>query len=290
MKFFDILNRLYIRDADKYVLITIKINFREEWHMTGNGILESAKGLTRIENRPNIIVTDIRTGMPAEDDLANLLVREEINVCRAQDGVRKLKERCPAGSWHMIIIRDGGLADPAFDVIENIRRFSDIPLLTVSDDCSEIYRIMALCKGADACMSADGGFGAFEFKARVVSMLRRQLRSSGEDIRRSITGADMLQNGDLTVDRRRREIYSKGVKIRMTAIEYGIVEYLMENCGDVCTVEDIYRRVWQENPYSVKKTVVEHIRRIRSKIEPDPHNPCYIKVVFGIGYKMERAV
>ena len=63
----------------------------------------------------------------------------------------------------------------------------------------------------------------------------------------------------------------------------------MRKQGSECRSDDIYRRVWRENPYSVRKTVVEHIRRIRSKIEPDPHNPSYIKVVFGVGYKMERA-
>lgn len=258
--------------------------------MKGRGILQSVSGITRIENRPNVIISDVcGSGSFSGDELARLLAREEINVCRADDGVHKLRELCPTGSWHMMVIRDGGINAPAFDMIEKIRSFSDIPLLTVSDNCSEIYRIMALSKGADICMSTDDGLEVFEFKARVVSMLRRHLKIDERSFEPSFVGGDKLTNGDLTIDRRRREVFSKGVKIRMTAIEYGIVEFLMENCGDVCTVEDIYRRVWQENPYSVKKTVVEHIRRIRSKIEPDPHNPCYIKVVFGIGYKMERA-
>lgn len=262
--------------------------------MSGISILRSANGITKIENRPNIIISDIRSDQSSSgDDIAKLLLREELNVSRAEDGAAMLKTLCPCGSWHMVIIRDGGLERPAFDMIEKIRSFSDVPVLTVSDDCSEIYRIMALSKGADHCMSAAEGsadFPAFEFKARVVSMLRRHLSvAEKKNNIGSIVQGDRLINGDLTIDRRRREVFSKGVRIRMTSIEYGIMEYLMENCGDVCTVENIYRRVWQDTPYSVRKTVVEHIRRIRSKIEPDPHNPCYIKVVFGIGYKMEKA-
>lgn len=255
-----------------------------------SNILISHSGTTGIECRPNIIISDIRDlNASPEKDLSKLLMREEINVSTAADGAARLRELCPAGSWHMVIIRDGGLAKPAFEMIEKIRRFSDVPLLTVSDECSEIYKIMALSKGADACMAAGSGFEAFEFKARVVSMLRRYLGTSADSGETAVLTGDTLTNGALTIDRRRREVFSDGVKIRMTSIEYGIVEYLMENCGDVCTVDDIYRRVWRENPYSVRKTVVEHIRRIRCKIEPDPHNPCYIKVVFGIGYKMERA-
>lgn len=254
-------------------------------------IYASKSGITSIESRPNVIIAyngqDNRT---SAEQLAKLLMREEINVCTGENGGERIKELCPWGNWHMMIIRDGGLAAPSFDTIGSVRRISDIPLLTVSDGCDEIYRTMALAKGADACMSAGEDFGSFEFKARVVSMLRRYLGTAPDSRCAVMAGSDTLVNGIISVDRRRREVFSGGVLIKMTAIEYGIMEYLMENCGDVCSIDDIYRRVWRENPYSVRKTVVEHIRRIRSKIEPDPHNPSYIKVVFGVGYKMERAV
>lgn len=257
--------------------------------MSLNNILAAKSGITNIESRPNVILTYTGANASETDDIAKLLMREEINVYTTDCGDKKLRELCPNGSWHMMIVRDGGLAAPSFDIIGNLRKISDIPLLTVSDSCDEIYRTMALAKGADACMDADD-FGKYEFKARVISMLRRYLGESAES--RSFLaagGTDTLVNGAISVDRRRREVFSDGNPVKLTAIEYGIVEYLMENCGDVCTVDDIYRRVWRENPYSVRKTVVEHIRRIRSKIEPDPHNPSYIKVVFGVGYKMERA-
>lgn len=232
-------------------------------------------------SRPNVIIADSRDN--TDSRLSELLLREEINVMSVKSGSKALASVSP----HMMIIRDSGIVCPAFEEIERVRSMSDIPILTVSDGCTEIYRIMALSKGADACMSTDE-FSVFEFKARVVSMLRRYLKRDFIYMPPRFSG-ETITNGGLTLDRRRRELYSSGVQVRMTSIEYGIMEYLMENCGSVCAINDIYRRVWREKPYSVRKTVVEHIRRIRCKIEPDPHNPKYIKVVFGVGYKMERA-
>ena len=261
--------------------------------MLQKNILTAANsGITSIKNRPNVILT--YNGARPDDQVIKILEREEINVFVSENGAQALYTSCPNGDWHMMIIRDAGLSAPSFDIIDSVRSFSDIPLLTVSDGCDEIYRIMALSKGADACMDAGDEFCGFELKARVISMLRRYTGAWDSDINlagdgKIFSGGDILTNGSISVDRRKRAVLSDGVVIKTTAIEYGIIEYLMENCGDVCTVNDIYRRVWHSSPYSVRKTVVEHIRRIRSKIEPDPHNPSYIKVVFGVGYKMERA-
>ncbi|MBQ5331729.1 MAG: response regulator transcription factor [Oscillospiraceae bacterium] len=185
----------------------------------------------------------------------------------------------------MAVICDSGVTAPAFELIESIRACSDIPIMTVSRSCGEIYSTMALHKGADICLSADS-LGRNEFTARTAAMLRRYLNSAP----RPIPVPDTIVNGSLAVDRRSREFFAGGRSIRLTSTQFGIVEYLMENCGRVCSIEDIYRSVWKETPYGVHRTVVDHIRRIRGKIEPDPHNPRYIKAVFGVGYKMERAI
>lgn len=251
-------------------------------------IYAAKKELTGIQSRPNVIMDFDENRREEAMRLSDILSNEEINVIPHLRG-EKIETESLFGKAHMMIMRDGGLSSPAFTAIEELRKISDIPLLTVSDSCCEIYRTMALAKGADACMDASD-FGKFEFKARVVSLLRRSLSSENPETNAFSVNGETLTNGCITIDRRRREVFRDGGLIRMTAIEYGIVEYLMENCGAVCTVDDIYRRVWNETPYSVRKTVVEHIRRIRSKIEPDPHNPSYIKVVFGVGYKMEKAV
>lgn len=238
-----------------------------------------------IINRPNILLT-----YPAYEcscyaqELSEMLIRKEINVYTEPDGADVLCLPCPTGSWHMAVVADKGLTSHSFKLIEKIRSVSDIPILTVSTEPSEIYTIMALSKGADICM---GSGAEHEFMARMIALLRRQPLYESYLMSAEIT--DTITNGAITLDRRRRVIYSNDTLIPMTAIEYGIMEYLMENCGYVCTIDDIYRRAWHENPFSVKRTVVEHIRKIRSKIEPDPKNPSYIKAVVGIGYKMVRA-
>lgn len=256
--------------------------------MSANIIIGSKNEITGIKSRPNVIIAYGEGKREEAMCLSDILSREEINVIPHENGDIPPKN-CLFGDMHLMVIRDGGLAAPAFALIEELRKISDIPVLTVSDGCDEIYRTMALAKGADACMDSDE-FARYEFKARVVSLLRRYLKSGNRESGIISADGETLTNGSISIDRRRREVFRSGSLIRMTAIEYGIVEYLMENCGAVCTVDDIYRRVWNETPYSVRKTVVEHIRRIRSKIEPDPHNPSYIKVVFGVGYKMEKAV
>lgn len=256
--------------------------------MSLSSIYAAKREITGIQSRPNVIIAYGDDKREEAMSLSDMLSREEINVIPHRSG-EPVDSSCLFGDVHMLVIRDGGLISPSFGIIEELRKMSDIPVLTVSDGCDEIYRTMALAKGADACMNADE-FGRFEFKARVVSLLRRYIGAQNRSGGIISSDGETLINGNISVDRRRREVFREGSLIRMTAIEYGIVEYLMENCGDVCTVDDIYRRVWNETPYCVRKTVVEHIRRIRSKIEPDPHNPSYIKVVFGVGYKMEKAV
>ena len=254
--------------------------------MAMNRLTSGKNGLTEINMRPNVMIAYSGDKINEAMKLSDILSREEINVIPCEEG-GTLGESCIFGRVHMLIVRDGGLSSPSFGLIGRLRSISDMPVLTVSDKCCEIYRTMALAKGADMCMNADE-FGSFEFKARVVSLLRRYL-SAEQAVNVCADERETLINGGLTIDRRRREVFREGSLVKMTAIEYGIVEYLMENCGNVCTVDDIYRRVWNETPYSVRKTVVEHIRRIRCKLEPDPRNPSYIKVVFGVGYKMERA-
>lgn len=255
-----------------------------------DNIFSAASGITIINERPNIIITyPDGADSSAAEKISGLLKREEINVYTEPRAWEALTGPCINGAWHMVIITGTSILRSGFDIIEKIRSFSDIPVMTVSENPDEIYKIMALSKGADICMDMTGGSGEFELKARIVTMLRRELYSPvSVPCSYASECVDILVNGDICIDRKRREFFSNGRKVRLTAIEYGIVEYLMENCGDVCTVDDIYRSVWNENPYSVRKTVVEHIRRIRSKIEPDPKNPSYIKVVFGVGYKMER--
>ena len=101
--------------------------------------------------------------------------------------------------------------------------------------------------------------------------------------------ADEIVNGGLTLDMRQKLLFVDGEAVRLTATEYKITELLMRHIGQVFSAAQIYENVWNENAdFSVENTVMVHIRHIREKIEIDPKNPRYVKVVWGIGYKMEK--
>ena len=124
------------------------------------------------------------------------------------------------------------------------------------------------------------------FRSRVRSQLRRYLMLG--DARRQEQEDNVLKTGGLTLNLSGKELSVDGEKVRLTATEYRITELLMKNLGQVFSAEEIYSRVWNEDAYAVENTVMVHIRRIREKIEIDAKNPKYLKVVWGIGYKMEK--
>ena len=123
--------------------------------------------------------------------------------------------------------------------------------------------------------------------ARVKAMLRRYLALG------TLAGAPARENvvtlGGLSLDLDEKQLTVDGAPVRLTATEYRIVALLMQNPGRVYNAEEIYERVWNEPGFSVENTVMVHIRRIREKIEINPKNPKYLKVVWGLGYKMEKA-
>ena len=122
--------------------------------------------------------------------------------------------------------------------------------------------------------------------ARVRSQLRRYI--SLGDVDKQEYADHFLKTGGLLLDLNGKELSVDGEKVRLTATEYKITELLMRNMGQVFSAEEIYSKVWNEDAYAVENTVMVHIRRIREKIEIDTKNPKYLKVVWGIGYKMEK--
>lgn len=178
------------------------------------------------------------------------------------------------GSVRMVILCRTG-----FELIEKIRSCSEVPIMYISERSNEFNTIMALSKGADSVLSED--VGEMEFAARVKAMLRRSSTVRNERI---VEENAMLTSGSIRLDSAARTITVNGREVRTTKLEFGIMEYLMRRSGTVCSADEIYSEVWNSRSYDVKKTVVEHIRRLRGKIEADPKNPRYIKVVFGAGY------
>ena len=226
-----------------------------------------------------LVVDDDREIVSA---IAKLLEAEGIEVERAYNGMQAV-EKLSDTDVHLIIL---DIMMPTMDGISatiKIRNERNIPIIMLSAKAEESDKILGLSVGADDYITKP--FSPPELVARVKSQLRRYM-SLGDYANRA-AGGD-LRTGGLTLKCEERTLYVDGEPVKLTAKEYKILEFLMANAGHVFSAEEIYQKVWNEPAYSVENTVMVHIRRIREKIEINPSEPKYLKVVWGIGYKIEK--
>lgn len=215
--------------------------------------------------------------------LSRLLELEGYLVLKAFDGMEAL-EFLMDHSVHLILM---DVMMPKLDglsTLMEIRRKRNIPVIILSAKTEESDKVLGLSMGADDYVSKP--FQTAELMARVRSQLRRYILLG--DVKSQEQGEHRIRTGGLTLDLGGKELFVDGEKVRLTATEYKIVELLMKHMGQVFSAEEIYSRVWNEDAYAVENTVMVHIRRIREKIEINTKNPKYLKVVWGIGYKMEK--
>ena len=162
-----------------------------------------------------------------------------------------------------------------------MREKHNFPIILLSAKSEDTDKITGLSFGADDYVTKP--FNPLELMARVKSQIRRYVRLGRIESKEGV-----IITGGLALDTVAKELTLDGEPVRLTAREYGIVEYLMRNLGHVLSTQQIYEAVWNEPSYSSEKTVTVHIRRIREKIEINPKEPKYLKVVWGIGYKIEK--
>lgn len=214
------------------------------------------------------------------DALEIYLKQENCGVVKAYNGVQALK----ALSEHKIHLILLDVMMPEMDGLSatiKIREEQNIPIIILSAKSEDTDKITGLNFGADDYVTKP--FNPLELMARVKSQMRRYT-ALGSMIHKS----NVLRTGSLELDEEAKELRVDGEVIRLTATEYGILLFLMKNMGHVFSIEQIYENVWNEQSYSVENTVAVHIRRIREKIEINPKEPKYLKVVWGIGYKIEK--
>lgn len=175
---------------------------------------------------------------------------------------------------------------PEMDGIEallRLREYSSIPVILLSAKSEDADKINGLNVGADDYITKP--FNPLELLARVKSQLRRytQLGSMQESDRDSV-----LTNGGITLNKESMAVTVDGEVKKFTPTEFRILKLFMENIGMVFSSAQIYERIWDEDAYATDNIVSVHIRRIREKIEIDPKNPDYIKVMWGVGYRMVK--
>ncbi len=163
-----------------------------------------------------------------------------------------------------------------------IRQERNIPIIILSAKSEDSDKVLGLSMGADDYVTKP--FSGPELMARVRSQLRRYMTLG--DI--NATGRGVLRSGGLSFDPNGKVLTVDGDPVKLTATETKIVELFMRHLGRVFPAEEIYERVWEQPAYKVENTVMVHIRRIREKIEINPGEPKYLKVVWGIGYKIEK--
>lgn len=211
------------------------------------------------------------------------LRNEGYNVFKAYDGVEAL-EVAEKNNLHLIIM---DIMMPKMDGIQatmKLREEKNIPIIMLSAKSEDYDKITGLNVGADDYVTKP--FNPLELIARVKSQLRRYVNLG------SLAGGSKesggYKSGGLIVDDNEKKVSLDGKQVLVTPIEFGILKLLTESAGRVFSIEQIYESVWNEPAYSPENTVAVHIRRIREKIEIDPKNPKYLKVVWGIGYKIEK--
>ena len=211
------------------------------------------------------------------------LRQEGINVFKAYNGVEAL-EIVKENEIHAAII---DIMMPVMDGIQctmKIREHSSIPIIILSAKSEDADKILGLNIGADDYVTKP--FNPLELVARVKSNLRRYTELGNVDSK-DADSEYIFRAGGLVLNDNSKSVTVDGEDVKLTKIEYNILMFLIKNKGKVFSISQIYENIWNENAVSVDNTVAVHIRHIREKIEIDPKNPKYLKVVWGVGYKID---
>ena len=165
-----------------------------------------------------------------------------------------------------------------------IREENPLPIIILSAKSEDYDKIKGLNVGADDYITKP--FNPMELVARVNSQIRRYTKLGS--INKKEENEDIYKSGELVIDDSKKEVTVDGKNIKLTPTEYNILKFLTQNKGKVFSISQIYENVWEEESYGAENIIAVHIRHIREKIEINPREPKYLKVIWGIGYKIEN--
>lgn len=227
----------------------------------------------------NILVVD--DDKEIVESIEIYLKNEGFNIFKAYNGIEAL-EILVEKEIHLILM---DIMMPKLDGIKatiKIREEKNIPIILVSAKSEDTDKIIGLNIGADDYITKP--FNLLELVARVKSNLRRYITLGNYNN----VNKDILKSGGLELNICTKEVKVDGELIKITPIEFKILKLLLANKGRVFSIDEIYEKVWNDESFNVENTVAVHIRRIREKIEINPKEPRYLKVVWGVGYKIEK--
>lgn len=208
------------------------------------------------------------------------LENEGYQVFKASNGLEAL-EVVEDKVIHLIIM---DIMMPQMDghrATMKIREDKNIPVIMLSAKSEDTDKILGLNMGADDYITKP--FNPLELIARVKSQLRRYTTLGSLE-----TKSNFYQTGGLIIDDESKQVTVDGDEVKLTPVQYKILKLLTANVGRVFSIDEIYEKVWKETAFSAENTVAVHIRKIRERIEINPKEPKYLKVVWGIGYKVEK--
>ena len=212
------------------------------------------------------------------------LSKEGYNILKAYDGMEALEILKKNDDIQLIIL---DIMMPKLDGIETaniIRKDKSIPIIMLSAKSEDYDKTSGLNNGADDYETKP--FNPLELIARVNSQIRRYT-SLGSMVKKE-EDTNIYRSGDLVINDSTKVVEVDGKEVKLTPTEYNILKFLTKNKGIVYSIEQIYENVWEEESYGAENIIAVHIRHIREKIEINPREPKYLKVIWGIGYKIEK--
>lgn len=208
------------------------------------------------------------------------LTAEGYEVLEAYNGSEMLR-LAAMQEVHLILLDVMMPGMDGLSAMAELRRTSNVPVILLTAKSEDMDKVLGLNLGADDYVTKP--FNPIEVMARVRSQLRRYLQLGGGQVLPT-----QVTIGGIVLDDAGRTVTVDGEPVALTPTEFDILRLLMQHAGTVFSPREIYRRVWGDSPVGVENAVAVHIRHLRSKIEIDPTEPRYLKVVWGKGYKMEE--
>ena len=211
------------------------------------------------------------------------LKNEGYNIIKAYNGNEAL-QKVNENDIHLIILDIMMPEKDGLETLEELRKDKSIPVILLSAKSEDYDKIGGLNQGADDYITKP--FNPLELIARVNSQIRRYVSFGA--IEKKENNKEIYKTGGLVLDNETKKLTVDGKEVKLTATEFNILKFLLKNKGKVYSITQIYENVWNEESYGAENIIAVHIRHIREKIEINPKEPRYLKVIWGIGYKIEN--